>query len=362
MKKNRYFYTNLLAWGLVLFLIGNYVFAWTTPSGNPPTSNLPAPINTSPTNQSKEGYLAVGMSTAPSYPLDVAGTGRFTGTVTAPTFSGALSGNATSATTASDVSCTNCLTNVEVASADVASDLSCTDCIGTTEIADSYVLNTSDSMSGDLTVGSTGRSANTFVRALAGDAYITGFEAYGSSQGTGYLYIGQSSTYGGGIFYNGDGSPAFATGEGADKISFYRNTAGAKEVVFSYPHNSNTVTFRGTASATGFFYSSDESLKENVQKIETPLAKIMKLDGISFDWKESGKKSIGLIAQDVEKIFPEIVNIEKETGLKSIEYAKLVAPLIEATKEQQKMIDKQRKLINQQGEEIKTLKALFEQS
>jgi len=45
MKKNIYFYTNLLAWGLVLFLIGNYAFGWTTPSVSPPDDNLPAPIN-----------------------------------------------------------------------------------------------------------------------------------------------------------------------------------------------------------------------------------------------------------------------------------------------------------------------------
>jgi len=63
-----------------------------------------------------------------------------------------------------DVSCTNCLTNVEVASSDTASDLTCTDCIGPTEITDSYVLNTTDSMSGNLTVGGdltvTGASTN----------------------------------------------------------------------------------------------------------------------------------------------------------------------------------------------------------
>ncbi|MCD6340372.1 MAG: tail fiber domain-containing protein, partial [Desulfurococcales archaeon] len=55
---------------------------------------------------------------------------------------------------------------------------------------------------------------------------------------------------------------------------------------------SGTGRFTGNLTGVGFFYSSDESLKKNVQKIETPLAKIMKLDGISFDWKESGKKSI----------------------------------------------------------------------
>ena len=58
-QKNPYFYTNLLAWGLVLFLIGNYVFGWTTPSANPPSSNLPAPINEGPDPQTKEGNLII---------------------------------------------------------------------------------------------------------------------------------------------------------------------------------------------------------------------------------------------------------------------------------------------------------------
>jgi len=58
-QKNLYFYTNILAWGLVLLLIGNYVFGWTTPSGDPPGSNLPAPINVSSTAQTKAGNLII---------------------------------------------------------------------------------------------------------------------------------------------------------------------------------------------------------------------------------------------------------------------------------------------------------------
>lgn len=63
------------------------------------------------------------------------------------------------------------------------------------------------------------------------------------------------------------------------------------------------------------------------------------LDGVSFDWKESGEKSVGVIAQDVEKVFPELVKTDDATGLKSVEYGNLVAPLIEAVKEQQKQIN-----------------------
>jgi|GEM_PF-6738665 len=101
-----------------------------------------------------------------------------------------------------------------------------------------------------LEVGAAADAASNAIRVLSGDGYNAGFEAYGSAQGTGYLYVGQSSSYGGGIFYNGDGNPAFATGESSDAISFYRNAAGTNEVVFSYPYNSNTVTFRGGTTIT----------------------------------------------------------------------------------------------------------------
>jgi len=101
-----------------------------------------------------------------------------------------------------------------------------------------------------LEVGTVSDTVTNTIRVLSGDTVSAGFEAYGSSQGTGYLYVGQSAAYGGGLFYNGDGSPAFpATGESADRISFYRNINGVKEVVFSYPHYSNDVIFRGAISS-----------------------------------------------------------------------------------------------------------------
>ena len=55
--------------------------------------------------------------------------------------------------------------------------------------------------------------------------------------------------------------------------------------------------------------------------------------GVSFNWKDSGKADIGLIAQEVEKVFPELVSTNEETGIKSVAYANLVSPLIQATKE-----------------------------
>ena len=91
MPKKFYLYSNILAWGLALFLIGNYAFGWTAPSQNPPGGNLSAPINTGSSNQAKTGYLSVGTSTMPSFPLDVAGVLRIGSYSSAPSGSnGAL--------------------------------------------------------------------------------------------------------------------------------------------------------------------------------------------------------------------------------------------------------------------------------
>jgi dihydroorotase len=92
-------------------------------------------------------------------------------------------------------------------------------------------------------------------------------------------------------------------------------------------------------TAAAFYYSSDLSLKKDIVPISNSLDKIEKLNGVYFNWKSNDEPSIGLIAQDVEKVFPQAVSTNSDTGLKSVDYGKLVAPLIEAVKTQQGQID-----------------------
>jgi hypothetical protein len=94
----------------------------------------------------------------------------------------------------------------------------------------------------------------------------------------------------------------------------------------------------GNIRGLAFFYTSDASLKKDIAPIDGSIGKICLLNGVYFKWKDSGDESMGLIAQDVEKIFPEAVSTNSETGLKSVDYGKLVAPLIEAVKAQQLQI------------------------
>lgn len=87
------------------------------------------------------------------------------------------------------------------------------------------------------------------------------------------------------------------------------------------------------AKVVGFAIAkSDLRLKEHVAKITNPLDKVNQLNGISFNWKKGDKvRQIGLVAQDVEKVLPELV-IEEEDGYKAVNYTLIIPLLVEAIK------------------------------
>ena len=93
------------------------------------------------------------------------------------------------------------------------------------------------------------------------------------------------------------------------------------------------------------YYSSDISLKDNIRPIESAIFKVKQIRGVTFDWNEKSTElqqekghDVGLIAQEVEKVLPEIVQI-REDGIKAIQYEKVVPLLVEAIKEQQVTIE-----------------------
>jgi peptidoglycan hydrolase CwlO-like protein len=105
----------------------------------------------------------------------------------------------------------------------------------------------------------------------------------------------------------------------------------------------------------------------DVKEINSALEDVKKLEGVEFKWKESGEKSYGLIAQEVEKVYPELVGTREvfnettnETKIyKTVQYANLVAPLIESIKELdnhdlelKNKINEQEKKINEQDKKI----------
>ena len=111
---------------------------------------------------------------------------------------------------------------------------------------------------------------------------------------------------------------------------------------------STTTDQQGTIIATKFLYGSDSRLKRDIQPLEQALDKALKLQGVSYYWKDSAKgesQQIGLIAQQVEKVYPQLVSTGSG-GYKSVHYGNVVAILIEAIKQQQQQIKSQQQQID----------------
>jgi predicted nucleic acid-binding Zn-ribbon protein len=151
------------------------------------------------------------------------------------------------------------------------------------------------------------------------------------------------------LLANGAASAAVADGsgitiDGAQANIVYLNAGDKWEL------NKN-LNVLGNISATGtitspFFYSeSDLALKDDVQPISNALDKVLNLFGVSFKWKSNQTKSIGVIAQDVEKVVPEIVS--SSYGSKTVSYDSLIPLLIEAIKEQQTQINELKSKLNE---------------
>ena len=94
--------------------------------------------------------------------------------------------------------------------------------------------------------------------------------------------------------------------------------------------------------ADGWTTYSSRRWKTGIKPIEGALDKVEQLRGVSFEWRENGKHDIGLIAEEVGKVVPEVVAYEENgSDAKSVDYARLVPLLVESIKEQQRVIRKQ---------------------
>ena len=98
----------------------------------------------------------------------------------------------------------------------------------------------------------------------------------------------------------------------------------------------NGVTATGVITATDFNSTSDAKLKTNVQIIPDPLDKIVRIDGVSFNWIKDNKPSMGVIADNIEEVLPELVS---DTDPKTVNYNGLIGLLIEVVKDQQTQIN-----------------------
>lgn len=89
---------------------------------------------------------------------------------------------------------------------------------------------------------------------------------------------------------------------------------------------------RGSLNAVSFNSLSDKRYKNNIETIHDPMNIIDNIRGVHFNWKHNNEKSYGVIAQELEKIIPDLVSTSSETGIKTVNYDGLVGILLEAIK------------------------------
>ncbi len=113
------------------------------------------------------------------------------------------------------------------------------------------------------------------------------------------------------------------------------------------------------------FAGSDMRLKENVKTIENSLDKVKNLEGISFNWNSHAKAQsalakegvqIGLVAQQVAEVMPELVRKDEQTGVLAINYTKIIPYLVESIKELNSKLEAQQNKIDTLENQIKILK------
>ena len=200
-------------------------------------------------------------------------------------------------------------------------------------------------------------SATRTITLDTGSAHFIGGARGTNSAGTGISYSGGVITNTG-VTSNVAGTGVSVSGAtGAVTISIGQAVATSSNVQF------NSLGIGMAASATAgridatndivAYSSSDRRFKDNITPIESPLSKILKIGGYTYDWKEENKiehgyegNDVGVIAQEIEEVLPQLVQT-RESGYKAVKYDKLVALLIEGIKEQQTQIEELRNKIEE---------------
>jgi hypothetical protein len=189
---------------------------------------------------------------------------------------------------------------------------------------------------------------NTFVGYGAGEENTTGSHntyigryAGSGSTGSSNVFIGH------GAGYDEDESNKLHIANDSSNTLIYGEFDNQKVGIHTV-RPTRTLSVNGDAGGSSAWHSdSDQRLKTNIETIHNPIEKIKKLRGVQFEWKDQDNHpkgtKIGLVAQEVIKILPEVV--EQKGEYYSIEYAPISALLIEALKSQQETIESLKKIV-----------------
>ncbi len=234
---------------------------------------------------------------------------------------------------------------------------------------------------------------NTFVGEDSGRRHSYDSVGNASSDGSGNVFIGANSGYhntGQGNVFIGFNVGSHSDSKNENNILMIDNSDTTSPLIFG-DFAADEVDINGVLSVTGYvvasghvscnsgitctgnlscssditcktcYLNSDKRWKTAIEPLNDSLAAIKKLNGVSYLWNKAefperdfaDDPQIGLIAQDVEKVLPEIVKTDAE-GYKSIAYTQIVPVLIEAVKTQQTIIEKQQKELKAQRQSLQS--------
>jgi hypothetical protein len=261
------------------------------------------------------GNLGIG-STNPTSALFVVGDARVTGVITATTFVGALTGTATSTTNIPNLT-------------GVITSNNTTTLLGSFSSSNLATALTDETGSGSAVFA----TSPTLINPILGAASASSINVSGiSTLGTVKISSGIITATSGIVTYFGDGSNL--TGLAANPtLQTVLNTGNTSTIGMS---------ISGIVTATDFDALSDENYKENVITVNDALNKVEQLRGVSFDWKENSRSSYGVIAQELQKVLPELVHGDNP---KTVNYNGIIGVLIEAIKELKKEVEELKNLI-----------------
>jgi hypothetical protein len=321
--------------------------------------------NTSDLDGSIYRLSNVGIGTTnPTSKLQVQGDAFITGVITATTFVGTLSGFASTAGVSTSVSGgTASVTQLSVSGVSTIGVNTSSNALRITQTGSGNALVVEDetnpdatpfvvNASGSVGIGTTNptkllniEGVDTIVRYLETDATIDNriWNVGVDGQEFSWQAINDSA--------EGGGSKFVITRSGNLIQEFQASYAGSTWFTINNPNQrvgigttnptsklqvQGDAFITGVTTSTDFNSTSDINLKTNIQQIDDSLAKVIQIRGVTFDWKDSNRSSAGVIAQEVEKVLPELVN---GNSPKTVNYNGIIAVLIEAVKELKKEIE-----------------------
>jgi len=212
-----------------------------------------------------------------------------------------------------------------------------------------YAATTPMRLSGGGTLYTTAVSASTFYPSSAGGNYmqgdgsglVIGGPSYFYSNGSGGSYFEGNVRIRGGL--SNDNAAYMQINGGTSNYTYINGSLGVATSSPAYQLDVN-----GTARVTTLIETSALKYKTNIQPLDSQLSKVTQLEPVTFDWidKPNPKTNIGLIADEVEKIYPEFVSKTEDGEIEGIEYSKLTTVLIQSIKELKEIVDKQQEQIN----------------